>query len=324
MASVSRLRTAIDDGLLVLPDGPVTVMRPPVEYDLAALKAHDVRLMHSRYTAHAAATQAGYDVGTAIAPCSTAIVVVPRAKALARAMVAEAADKADLVVIDGVKTDGVDSLWTATRKVLGPLPSVTKDHGRILWFEKTKAFADWAAPPPAKGDHGFFTTAGVFSDGGVDKGSALLAAELPAKLPRRMADLGAGWGYLTDAVLQRDGVSSIDLIEDEALALDCARMNVSDPRAQFHWADATRFLPDAPFDGIVMNPPFHTGRKGDTGLGQAFIAQAAKMLTPQGKLWMVANRHLPYEATLDAAFRHVAELPVSGGFKIFHATRPRR
>jgi 16S rRNA (guanine1207-N2)-methyltransferase len=38
--------------------------------------------------------------------------------------------------------------------------------------------------------------AGVFSgeDGG--SGSALLAAALPAKLPARMADLGAGWGYL--------------------------------------------------------------------------------------------------------------------------------
>ncbi len=324
MASTSRLRTAIEDGVLVLPDGPVTVMRPPVDYDLAALRDHDAQIMHSQYTNHAEFGHAGYTVDMHPRAAKTAIVVVPRAKALARAMVAEAAALADLVVIDGAKTDGIDSLWTATRKALGPLPSVAKDHGRIFWFDKTDAFADWAAPPPAKGEHGFYTTAGVFSDGAVDKGSALLAAALPAKLPKRMADLGAGWGYLSDAILQRDGVVSVDLIEAEALALECARLNVTDPRASFHWGDATDFKPAAAYDGIVMNPPFHTGRKGDTDLGRAFITHGAKMLTPQGKLWMVANRHLPYEATLKEAFRNVTELPGSGGFKIFHATKPQR
>ncbi len=324
MASLSRLRTAIEDGVLVLPEGPVTVMRPAVDYDIAALKNHDAQVMHSLCTSHRLFADADYPVSREMLPAKTAIVVVPRSKALARAMVAEAAAKAELVVIDGAKTDGVESLWTATRKVLGPLPSVTKDHGRIFWFAATDAFADWAAPPPAKGDHGFYTTAGVFSDGGIDKGSALLAAALPVKLPKRMADLGAGWGYLSDAVLQREGLASLDLIEAEALALDCAKLNITDPRAQFHWADATSYRPEVAYDGIVMNPPFHVGRKGDTGLGQAFITQAARMLTPQGKLWMVANRHLPYETTLRDAFRHVEELPGSGGFKIFHATRPQR
>ncbi len=299
-------------------------MRPSPTYDLGALNEHDAQIEHSLYTDRQQFVHAGYTICDDISSARTAIVVVPRSKALARAMVAKAAANADLIVIDGAKTDGIDSLWTATRKILGPLPSVAKDHGRIFWFGKTDAFADWAAPPPAKGPHGFFTTAGVFSDGGIDKGSALLAAALPTKLPKRIADLGAGWGYLSDAVLQREGVESLSLIEAEKLALDCARLNIADPRAQFHWDDATVFQPDAAFDGVVMNPPFHVGRKGDTGLGQAFITAAARMLTPQGKLWMVANRHLPYEATLRDAFRHVEELPGSGGFKLFHATRPQR
>uniref|UniRef100_A0AAN0MCT1 Class I SAM-dependent methyltransferase n=1 Tax=Yoonia rhodophyticola TaxID=3137370 RepID=A0AAN0MCT1_9RHOB len=179
-----------------------------------------------------------------------------------------------------------------------------------------------AAPPPEKGAHGYFTTAGVFSDGAIDRGSALLADALPSKLPGRMADLGAGWGYLAAPVLQRDGVAALDLIEAEALSLACARLNVSDPRAQFHWADATQFRPDAPYDGIVMNPPFHVSRTADPGLGRAFIQSASRMLTPNGKLWMVANKHLPYETTLSECFRNVDIIAGDAAFKVFHATKP--
>ena len=58
-------------------------------------------------------------------------------------------------------------------------------------------------------------------------------------------------------------------------------------------------------DAVVMNPPFHTGRTAEPGLGQAFITAAARLLAPQGQLWMVANRHLPYETALGGQFAHV-------------------
>jgi len=73
-----------------------------------------------------------------------------------------------------------------------------------------------------------------------------------------------------------------------------------------------------------MNPPFHAGRAADPALGRAFIAAAARMLAPSGQLWMVANRHLPYEATLRETFRNVADAGGDGAFKVFHATRPLR
>jgi 16S rRNA (guanine1207-N2)-methyltransferase len=46
------------------------------------------------------------------------------------------------------------------------------------------------------------------------------------------------------------------------------------------------------------------------------------MLSGQGDLWMVANRHLPYEAELKKRFAQVAELGGDARFKLFHATRP--
>lgn len=322
--SQSRLSTALEDGLLALPEGNIALMRPSDTYDVSALPRDAVQIVHGFYPEFAAWQSAGYEVTQDLRQVSVAVVVVPRSKALARAMVAEACALADLVVVDGQKTDGVDSLFKSCRKALGNLPSVTKGHGRIFWFSTTDVFADWATPPPAKGPHGFFTTAGVFSGGAVDTGSALLAEALPAKLPARMADLGAGWGYLAAPVLSRIGVKSLDLIEAEALSLTCAKLNVTDPRAVFHWADATHFDAKGGYDGIVMNPPFHAGRASDPSLGRAFIQAAARLLAPHGKLWMVANRHLPYEAALTEHFRNVDMIGGNGAFKIFHANRPHR
>jgi 16S rRNA (guanine1207-N2)-methyltransferase len=322
--SQSRLSTALDDGLLTLPDGAIAVMRPTATYDVSSLSRDAVQVVHGFYPEFLAWQEAGYPAAQTLEPVKTAIVVVPRSKALARAMVADACAKADLVIVDGQKTDGIDSLFKECRKALGNLPSIPKGHGRIFWFAATDVFTDWAAPPLTKGPHGYYTAAGVFSDGAVDAGSALLAEALPAKLPARMADLGAGWGYLAAPVLARAGVRTLDLIEAEALSVACSKLNVTDPQVNFHWADATQFAATTPYDGIVMNPPFHAARASDPGLGRTFIQAAARLLAPHGKLWMVANRHLPYETTMNECFRNVDIIGGNGAFKIFHVTRPQR
>ncbi len=324
---ISRLSTAIDDGLIALPEGKIAVLRPGAAYDLSALPLDDVQISHGFRPDAAFWESSGRAVSTDPVPGSAAVavVVVPRSKSLARAMIAQACAAAPLVIVDGQKTDGIDSLFREARARLGDLPSITKAHGRLFWFSPpTDAFADWAAAPPTRGAHGFFTQAGVFSEAGVDRGSALLGATRPRKLPARVADLGAGWGYLAQAVLEREGVASLDLIEAEKLALDCARLNVTDPRARFHWADATTFTPEKGFDAVVTNPPFHAGRTPDPALGRAFIDAAARILAGHGQLWLVANRHLPYEAALRERFRNVAEAGGDAAFKVFHATRPKR
>ena len=173
-------------------------------------------------------------------------------------------------------------------------------------------------------EDGFVTLPGVFSADGPDRGSVLLAAALPAKLPGRIVDLGAGWGFLARAILARDGVRQLDLVEAEAAALDCARRNVTDLRARFHWADAVSFRPEGVIDAVVCNPPFHVTRAAEPGLGAAFIKAAAAMLHPGGTLWLVANRHLPYGAVLTETFRDVEDIGGDGAFRLVRASRPVR
>ena len=64
----------------------------------------------------------------------------------------------------------------------------------------------------------------------------------------------------------------------------------------------------------------HQGRADQPELGQSFIAAAAKALKPDGNLWLVANRHLPYEQTLGARFNNVKTVILKEGFKVFHAS----
>ena len=42
--SLSRLSTAIADGVLVLPNGKITIMRPAADYDISALPRDDVMI----------------------------------------------------------------------------------------------------------------------------------------------------------------------------------------------------------------------------------------------------------------------------------------
>lgn len=322
----ARLQVALDGGGLDLPpEGWIAVFHPPVEADLNGLPKAQCQIIQDFKPGYDAWSERGYNVAhTAQDRYAAAIVCLPRAKAEARAMVAHACQLTDgVVVIDGQKTDGIDSIFKHMKGRVAVPPPISKAHGKMFWITAPPAdgLADWAEGP-ALTEGGFWTAPGVFSADGVDLASALLADALPDKIKGQVADLGAGWGFLSAHVLTRETVSGVHLVEAGHMALECARRNVTDPRAHFHWQDATTWQPPQRMDAVVMNPPFHQGRAAEPRIGQAFVAAAARVLGPQGELWMVANRHLPYEAELKKRFAFVEETGADARFKIFHAARP--
>lgn len=165
------------------------------------------------------------------------------------------------------------------------------------------------------------TQPGIFSWDRLDPGTALLMSRLPA-LKGRGVDLGCGLGLLGRAVLGSSAVTEITLIDLDRRAIEMAKRNVSDPRATIVWADL-RAASGMPYglDFAVSNPPFHDGGAEDQALGKIFIQRAAESLRPGGTLWLVANAHLPYEATLRERFRTVETVAQEGGYKVFEAKR---
>ena len=300
-------------------------MRPAPGTDLAPL-GDDVHVVHGFRPHHDWFAASGRDVGRGPdGDYAAACVFLPRSREAGRDMIARAMALLPAgapVLVDGQKVDGVDGVLRSCRKhVAGTSEAVSKAHGKTFRLPAGPPPPSFAAPE--RRAEGFATPAGGFSAGRVDRGSALLAAALPQRLPAHVVDLGAGWGYLSAAALAREGVERIDLVEAEDAALDAARANLADPRAAFHWADAAVWTPEGTPDLVISNPPFHQSRAAEPELGRAFVAAAARMLGPKGRFVMVANRHLPYETALGAAFHRHAETGGDAGFKILEAERPR-
>ncbi|WP_299208532.1 methyltransferase [uncultured Tateyamaria sp.] len=306
--------------------GLVAVLHPSEDADLSALSKDRVHIVSPLVMVCDRFERMGYTVSPEL-PKDTrfaaSIVCLTRARAEAQSLVAGAMAQTDgPVIVDGQKTDGADSMLKALRKRVEVGAPISKAHGKIYWMAGGADFSDWARGPELH-PGGFWTAPGVFSADGVDPASELLVGALPEAMVGTIADLGAGWGYLSAHVLTRD-VKAVHLVEAHDMALQCARHNVTDPRAQFHWADATVWSPPEKVDAVIMNPPFHKSRSADPSLGRAFIANAARILRPHGALWMVANRHLPYEDALASHFTKVVDLDGDARFKLVRAERPKK
>ena len=321
-----RLSLALDAKAVVLPDaGQIAVIGTKAGDNLDCLPRDRVEVVQRHYPDHAHFRDAGFSVATSVGgPYAMSIIALPRAKADALLTLQQAASVTEgPLVVDGQKTDGIDSVLKAARKAGEVGEVISKAHGK-LFVVADADFSDWQQASANKIAGRFATAPGAFSADGIDPGSEALAASLPANLAGRVVDLGAGWGYLTDAILNSEHVTHVDLVEADFAALEAARLNIIDTRAEFHWADARRWQAAGPADHVVTNPPFHQGRNTDPSLGQAFIRAAARLLAPKGQLWLVANRHLPYEQTLEDAFHTVRSLGQTSSFRLFLAASPKR
>lgn len=235
------------------------------------------------------------------------------------------------ILVAGGKTDGIASLRKRAGDLLPLAGSASKHHGVVFWLERPVDEAQVASavaaltPAPALVEGRYQTAPGGFSADKVDAGSRLLAESLPTDLKGKVADFCSGWGYLSVRLAERKAVSSVDLFEADFASLVAARQNLArlapDLQTTFHWTDLAAEPIAARYDAIVMNPPFHQGRAAEPDIGLAMIRAAHSALKPGGRLFLVANRGLPYEAELARPFTKNGEIARAGGFKVLWAQK---
>jgi 16S rRNA (guanine1207-N2)-methyltransferase len=300
---------------------------------------------------HAAGYASGEENDTQRHPL--VLLLPPRQREAMRALFARAFERCrdgGMVVASVANDAGAKSAERDFRALAGAGSGLSKHHCRVFWARKEATTLDAAllaqwrgldaprriAAPQLPGGC-FLSRPGVFAWDRIDPASALLAAHLPGGsgsgagqgLQGAAADLGGGWGYLSIELLRRNpGIRALDLYEADARALELARANLAaagtDAALDFLWHDVAAGLPRR-YDVIVTNPPFHAQDRADRPeLGQRFIAVAAQALRPGGRLYLVANRHLPYEDALRTHFGAMRVLAQQGGFKAVEAVRSAR
>lgn len=335
-AAAQVLLLPFESGELTWAGTPVAILRARAGIALYAIRG----ALHCEQSFRpwaAELEQAGRDVQSHIeGQFERVLLLPPRQRAESRALLARGVSMTapgGVLVAAAANDSGARSAEADLSALVGPLRCESKRHCRVFWtspFDGPRDAAlleEWlmADAPRPIADGRFVSRPGVFAWDRIDPASALLAECLSSNAQGSAADLGCGWGYLGAELLSRcPGITSLDCFEAEARALELARVNLSPfaDHAQlgFHWHDVAGGLAGR-FDLILSNPPFHQSRAAEPALGQAFIAAAADALRPGGKLLLVANTHLPYEAVLRERFASVQTLKVAQGFKVLESIR---
>lgn len=148
----------------------------------------------------------------------------------------------------------------------------------------------------------FYSKPGVFGWDKIDQGSQLLIEALPAFFdsvktkPKRLLDLGCGYGYITAIAAQLNEFDEIIATDNNATALLAAEKTFAENTipAKCLATDAGEQITEQ-FDLILCNPPFHQGFSVDGGLTQKFLANTKRLISKDGQAIYVVNTFIGVE-----------------------------
>lgn len=171
-----------------------------------------------------------------------------------------------------------------------------------------------------------FTRPGVFSWEHLDEATEVLAGQLDISIGTRVLDIGCGAGALGAVAARKSRTGMVRVLDVDAEAVRCAARTLDAAgaaNAEAIVSDVASAVLTQRFDLVVANPPFHVGKQVDLSVPHQFIADAFEVLEPGGRLMLVANRTLPYEAMIAEHFGRVMSVYDGRRFKVLTATRGR-
>ncbi len=164
----------------------------------------------------------------------------------------------------------------------------------------------------------------VFAGGRLDPAAALLAEAITVSEDALVADLGCGAGLVGLAAARLAPQGHVYLLDASYAAVRLAAANARRNGIANVTALAGDGLSLLRAGGvrphvIVTNPPFHAGQVHSRLVAARFMAGSAEQLAPGGRLYVVANRFLPYESTLRDHFAQVREVAGDTRYKVLLA-----
>ena len=139
---------------------------------------------------------------------------------------------------------------------------------------------------------------GVFSWDRLDVGTQTLLSAMEIDPLDHLLDLGCGNGIVGAAAAMMAPQGEVLMVDADINAVVSARRTLAAngiTAAAAELSDCAAVVQDRTFDVVVTNPPFHQGKGTQYDIAHQFIRDAARLLRPQGRFYLVANRFIPYE-----------------------------
>lgn len=169
-----------------------------------------------------------------------------------------------------------------------------------------------------------YSRPGVFSWDHLDEATAILAEAMEIGNGESVLDLGCGGGALGVVAASLSCGGRVCMVDADVEAVRSATRTAEAAGMTNYSAltsDIAGEVLDQRFDVVVTNPPFHVGKSTDLAVPGQFIRDAHEVLAPDGRLYLVANRTLPYERTIFQLFGNIRTLHDGRRFKVLSARK---
>ena len=166
----------------------------------------------------------------------------------------------------------------------------------------------------------------LFAQGDIDEGTRLLLDALVVRPDDEALDIGCGAGHIGLHMARLAPQGFVTMLDVSLLAVSTAQKAIDAsglPNIRVLPSDGAQAVLHQHFDLVATNPPFHTGGVQTTTVAERFIREAAQVLRPRGRFYLVANRFLKYEPTLRTCFKQVEEVDGNTRFKVLRVMQPK-
>ena len=159
---------------------------------------------------------------------------------------------------------------------------------------------------------------GVFSQGGLDKGTAILLPNLPNNLQGKVLDFGCGAGVIACFIGKKHSDIQLSLIDINALALQSAKKTLEINNLSGNvFASNSLSKVSEKYQHVVSNPPFHQGLKTHYAATESFLNEIKRYISNKGDITIVANSFLKYRPIMEESIGKTDVLLNKKGFTIY-------
>jgi 16S rRNA (guanine1207-N2)-methyltransferase len=229
-----------------------------------------------------------------------------------------------LLYVVGAKDRGILSVAKHMQEIFGNVETLAISKGqRVVRSRKAEETPLMTAPSGATNTHDLLPF--VFADGKLDEGTRLLLDALEVFPDDTALDIGCGAGFLGLHIAGIAVRGHVTMVDVSLATVAIAQRKVTESGLTniiVLPSDGAQAVLQERFDLVVTNPPFHQGGIQTTDIAERFIREAARVLRPQGRFYLVANRFLKYEPTLRTYFKHLDEVGGNTRYKVLLATSP--